>query len=282
MPTLLKPLIIPALMLLSLGACGSSGSGGDAAADFSDIRGVAQANFAPVFDDGIAMIEAAAQTDDPDGGIDTIVGLQTGELAVANVRVSEDRDTAFLSINGEAPIAYNFESESNRGFRTFINGDERLRLKFGTRRLDLLFTADDGFNAQGFLSTPVEQLPTGAVAYGGQWFAAPSRTAAAFASARGSFAMEVDFDTGATDGVFTGTAEAGPSTGINGFFGVIEGNTEDGIFAGTAQSQSGSIPVNLDMLGTFTDNGSQIIGGVAGTVNSIPVGGTFSGSETGF
>lgn len=273
--------IVASGMALLLSACmgSSAGSGTNsddsdtditvtAGPDFSETLAVT-ANYVPVYDDDTSAVGAMLRSDVAGDGISGFVGLRDGTIAPFVVRISADENTAYLSIDGAEEIALTNRQSLRANNGRWDDGTQEVFVFWDDDTLGIVL--DDSLFGEGWggLRTPIEDLPTGAVAYAGNFVAYDNSNN----DLEGYLGLNVDFGAGGVDGVLVGTAETG--AGDQAFFGNIVGEIDDGLFVGRAAESDGSVDFDLDMLGAVYNNGVELNGAIAGTFNGTTVGGDF-------
>ena len=112
-------------------------------------------------------------------------------------------------------------------------------------------------------------------------------------SSASSVWMVVDFGTNGVSGSILGSINeeccyfkiideegpGGPELSGDTYFGTLDGAISNGLVAASA-NVTGTVDGNVNLLGGFTDGGSEIEGGIAGTIDGETMGGTFN-VETG-
>lgn len=229
--------------------------------------------------DGIETIESAVKN----GGITGFIGNEDGTISEVLVRISEDGDTAYLSVDGGEEIEFptkNYGYEhSNGGYGQWSNGTHNISVNYhGDIMQHVSSWGDDGFGGYIGLETPSDSLPTGTATYAGSWGVETAEGEEGGIYSYGQMNLDADFATGDIEGLAIGNYY-GNSNGI--FAGPIDGSISGSRIAGTAFVEGPDVTGEFDMLGgIFGQSGEQIGGGIAGTLSDetgdYALGGYFS------
>ncbi|WP_413720462.1 hypothetical protein [Silicimonas sp. MF1-12-2] len=223
-------------------------------------------------------------------GVPGFVGNSDGTVSQVLVRVSEDRSTAYVSVDGgperEFPTRTSYYDSGSYFYGNYTDGTRTVYLNSDTNpdyAKYWSYYGSDGFGSGNYgLETPVDALTTDAATYGGS-FAMSGETA----SMSGSMGMVLDFASGDIDGVFFGSfyseslcceEESSGSSGT--VFGEIDGAISGSRVAGSAFATGGAEGTFDFMGGIYGETGNQVAGGIGGTLTTgtgdHAIGGQFS------
>jgi len=270
MPMTFKTASTALVSVLALSACGSSAS---ITPEKVDLFAPANENYAPVFDDGIAIAREVLSTDTVGEGITGFASQDDGSIKPFSLRISTDGQSAFLSIDGAEEIVFDTVEDNDNFIALFNNETTDIDItKFITSiafvtRPDVDATAPAPvLQGRGVLRTPTKDLPTGTVSYSGSW----EINSQTNDPVRASFSLDVGFASGNAQGEFRGNEDASALSGT------ITGQVRDGLFAAEAIATGEGATADLDMLGAFSGNGIFVSGAIAGKINGDVVGGSFN------
>lgn len=265
---------------LVLTACGGGGGGGQ---DFGG-GGSAEAalNYAPVYassttDTTIAFVNGEGLTGVMSQANINANSVSTG-LRSVKVRLSPDGNTAFLTIDGTTqslPVTI-----SQTGGGQFGNVPGNVLQFTATNGTHTLMSYSGSSGASGFgafgqigIETPIAELPAGDVTYSGSWGGQAYSASNNFADSgviSGTMSITANFGSGAVNGSFSGSVNAGDS---GDFAGSVDGMTSgNGVAASmdiTSGDFTGSMPVAAKLYGFDADN---LAGAFAGSIQSVDSG----------
>ena len=273
-----------------LAACGTSATVLDAGGNPVDVSEVfaAAATFTPTEDDGGSSVRDAAETD---GGWQGMIGLEDGSLVPLKINIDDDANTLTVTLGDGTPIVFE-NTDPEGGNTSWYNEVEEQYVYFRSYGSGGGRFSGDEYNWMSlYLATAADDLPeSGEVGYSGYFDMMAGEDSGAY----GNLALAIDFGTGAvTGGLVGGTysyddfeccfreiveIEDGPiydEPSGDSFFGTIEGSVEGNLLAATSEFSGGTVDGSVSMLGVFTEGGSGVEGGIAGTIDGTTMGGTF-------
>ncbi len=258
MPRLL--VIATAVAPFFLSACGQSGPSASSDPD------VVSSNIAysPAFAEDGTTNESAMMDD----GISGFVANADGSLSQIRIRISEDGETAYVSIGGDPETEWSTRTATTGNSGQWTDGDSSLLVNWSGNSSTYL-TLSDGDGTQTAivgLETPLDALPTGTASYNGLW----STTGSSGGSGQGSLNLAIDFNDGSIGGDMNGAYNA---PGVNGpISGNVEGVATDSRIAGSITLDEGDLTGLLLFQGAVYGPDARRVAGALGGAFDTPIG----------
>ena len=274
-----------------LAACGTSTGIVNASGDPVDVSEVfaAAATFTPTEETGDTSIREAAESED---GFQTMVGLRDGTLVPLTLKIDNEANTLSVSFGDGEPIVFENTNPEGGSSSWYSEVDGYVYLyNYGSS--GSFYGNDINYVPLNFATAAVDLPESGEVGYSGYFEMEADEDSGAY----GSLALAVNFGSGAVTGGIVGSTwsydeydeccerilieeeeEDGPiydAPSGDSFFGTVEGSVEGNLLAATSEFSGGTVDGSVGMLGAFGYGGSDISGGIAGTIDGTTMGGTF-------
>ncbi len=246
---------------LALAACGSHGTTATNSAKSAPVS--AFSGYDPVYANGTATVETQLKGD----GLSGFITNPDGSISEILVRLSEDGETAYISIDGGPETEWSTKDSGASGSGTWNKGGSSLTIDW-SGAVNGSSNLDDQTAIFG-LETPVDDLPGGSASYKGSF-----HTTSDTGRANGSMSMDIDFASGAIGGDIKG--------GYGGYgkiSGTISGGMEGGRMSGSILLTTDGLSGSLDFMGAiYGSDGDTAAGVLAGDITSGGITDTQTGS----
>jgi len=257
-PRLLVIATVVAPFLLS--ACAQNGSTGKSASPDPEVVSSSIVYSSIFADDGVTNESAMM-----DGGVSGFVANADGSLSQIRIRISEDGETAYVSIDGVPETEWSTRTAANGNSGLWTNDDGSLLVNWsGNSNTYVTLSDDDGTHtAIVGLETPLDALPTGTASYNGNW----STSGGSGGSGQGSLNLAINFSDDTIGGVMNGAYNA---PGVHGpISGNVEGTATDSRIAGSITLDEGDVTGLLLFQGAvYGPDAKSVAGALGGTFNT--------------
>jgi hypothetical protein len=255
------PVITTVVVPILLSACAQNGSTGKSASPDPEVVSSSIVYSSTYADEG-ATNESAMM----DGGVSGFVANADGSLSQIRIRISEDGETAYVSIDGVPETEWSTRTSANGNSGHWTSDDDSLLVNWsGNSNTYVTLSDDDGTHtAIVGLETPLDALPTGTASYKGNW----STSGSSGGSGQGSFNLAIDFSGGTIGGGMNGSYNA---PDVNGSIsGNVEGIATDSRIAGSITLDEGDVTGLLLFQGAvYGPDAKSVAGALGGTFDTV-------------
>lgn len=254
-----KPFLL--VLPVALAACGSQGNTASSSAKSVPISTFS--GYDPVYAEDAMTIETQLKS----SGLSGFITNPDGSISEILVRLSENGETAYISIDGGPESEWSSKASGNANSGTWSKGGSSLTIGWSGAASET--SSFDDRTAIFGLETPVDDLPGGSATYKGSF-----HTTSATGRANGSMTMDIDFASGLIGGdIKGGYAGHGKMTGS------IAGEMDGGRMSGSILLTSDGLSGSLNFMGAiYGADGDTAAGVLAGDIVSGGITDTQTGS----